>query len=416
MTKLQNFFQNPFNATFEGLKDAAKAETNSRTAKAANEVFADKPYSTENKGTYTISKIIGYVANFVSFATGFFALRTVLALTVGTLVATMGALFLCALIEILKNGVWKTNVKAILKYKKPSPIGLVVLGLLSLLSIGASGYGAYLLPTEISSPPPASFSKNDSISINELAAINGQISNLDALMLQTSAKAIPNEKGQISSTIKSLMKSQTAQKDSLTAQKRAITAQIAAITAKQAENEKQSLIDHKNGLLTAQISCLVVALLFELIYIWCACYGFYYLFRVYVDFGDLSNPQPTPTHPQTPPQQTVPNQHTPTNQTPPQIGFKIYPPNNQTNQQLTNPQSPQTNSFTTVLKPFENGLVGVENGIKFVWHNGKKYTKTDVQNNVWAFRSKVKQQSSPAKIERYKQHLERWESYLNAVL
>lgn len=427
MTKLRNFFQNPFNAAFEGVKEAAKIEAGARTAKQANELFRDKPFAVENKTTYTIAKIIGYVANVVSFATGFFALQNVLGFTVGYVVASLGALLLCGLLEWLKNSTWKTNVKAALKYRKPSVLGGAVLLLLSLFSIAASGYGAYLLPTQISQPTPVPYSKNDSLVIRELETINGQISNLDRMFLETSAKAIPNEKGQISSTIKGMLKSQTAQKDSLSSQKRAITAQIAALTAKQAENEKQALTDHKNGLFNMQISCLVVALLFELIYTLCAVYCFYYLFRVYVDSGEQSSPndQPNSLYTPTANDQHTPHQHTPTNQK--RIGFFNDLTNDQptekadkhklTNPHLTNDQTDLTNGFTTVLKPLLDGQTETENGIKFVWHNKKKYTKADVQNNVWAFRSKVKnyEQTDLTKAAKYKQHLARWETYLISI-
>lgn len=415
MPKLQNFFENPFNKAFNGLKDAAKAETNTRTAKAAHEIFRDKPFAVENKATYNISKIIGYVANGISFATGFFALQNVLGFTVGYVVASLGALLLCGLLEWLKNSTWKTNVKAVLKYQEPSVLGGAVLLLLSLFSIAASGYGAYILPAEISQPNPVSYSKTDSLVISELATINGQIANLDKQLLEVNSKAVPNKDGKISSTLKSVIQSLTIQKDSLSSQKRNVTAKVNALTANNQQKENNALLEHKNGLFTAQISCLVVAVVFEIIYILCCCYGFYFLFRVYVDSPD-PEPQQTPTN-----QTNLTNPHTQPHQpTSPQIGFKHYtnePPT--TNQPLTNPHlTNDTNGFKTVLKPLLDGQTETENGIKFVWHNQKKYTKADVQNNVWAFRSKVKkhEQTDLAKAANYKQHLQRWETYLTAIL
>lgn len=416
MTKLQNFFENPFNKAFNGLKDAANAETNTRTAKAAHEIFRDKPFAVENKATYNISKIIGYVANGISFATGFFALQNVLGFTVGYVVASLGALLLCGLLEWLKNSTWKTNVKAALKYRKPSVLGGAVLLLLSLFSIAASGYGAYILPTEISQPDPVPYSKTDSLVLSELATINTQIANLDKQLLDINAKAVPNEKGQISSTLKKTIQSLTIQKDSLGSQKRNVTAKVNALTANNQQKENNALLEHKNGLFTAQISCLVVAVVFEIIYILCCCYGFYFLFRVYVDSPD-PDPQQTPTN------QTNPHPSQPHQPNTPQIGFKHYP-NDQptayqhtTNPHLTNDQTDLTNGFTTVLKPLLDGQTETENGIKFVWHNKKKYTKADVQNNVWAFRSKVKnyEQTDLTKAAKYKQHLVRWETYLISI-
>ena len=431
MSKLQNFFQNPFNKQFETVKEAGQSEAANRTTKQANELFKDKPFATENKTTFIISNIIKYIANIVSFATAFFALRAVLSLTVGIHIASGGALLLCGLIELLKNSSWKTNVKGFLRYKKVSFLGLGVLLLLSLLSIGASLYGAYLLPSELTAPTQITYSKNDSLVINELATINTQIANLDKLALETSAKAIPNKDGKISSTIKTILASYAGQKDSLSSQKRAINAQIASLGENYQARDKEAIQAHKNSIYTAQLSCLIVALLFELIYTICAVYGFYYLFRVYVDSNPQPTPTPTNTDQQSPPAYeptNQPTQHTPTNQAP-QIGFKHYPPTDiQTtdNNPPTNPHTNQTNQvptdipngFTTVLQPFENGLVGTENGIKFVWHKNKKYTKSDINNNVYAFRTKCNNYEKLADFERlrkYKEHLQTWENYLGLV-
>lgn len=415
MAKVQNFFQNPFNAAFEGVKDAAKIEAGTRTAKQANELFKDKPFAVENKTIYTIAQTIAYIANLVSFSTAFFALKNVLTHTAGAFVASLGALLLCGLIELLKNAVWKVNVKQVLRYKKYSPLWGCTLLFLSLLSIGASGYGAYILPSEITPPPPLSYTQNDSLVINELANLNAQIANQDKLMLETSAKAVPNAQGRVSSTYKILQAAQTAQKDSLNAQKRALNAKLERIDTERRERDKNALIAHQNSLTSTQIACLVVALVFEALYILCLVYCFYFLFRVYVDSGAIGTTPPPPTNPTNIPQINNPNQP----HQPQQIGFKFYTNNQQnppTNPHLTNQPNIDTNGFTTVLKPFADGLVSEENGIKFVYHNGKKYTKADVQNNVWAFRSKVKtHQQNPPKFQRYKEHLERWEMYLNSL-
>lgn len=419
MTKLQNFFQNPFNASFDGLKDAEKQEINKRTVFAANEVFKDKPYHVENKAAYTITKIVGWVANVVSFATGFFALQSVLSLVVGYWVASGGAMALCALLELLKNNRWQVVVKQQLKYKKAGFSGFGVLIFLSVFSIAASGYGAFILPTQIHSAPTPAYSKGDSILLGELALVNSQIRNLDSLLLGTDAKAKPNASGRVSSTFKELLTKQTAQKDSLNAQKRAISSAIDEMNTKHAKQAQKAAEAQNAGLLWQQIACLIVALLFEVIYIYCTYYQFFYLFRVYVD-NEL--PAKVPNEPEILEHETVknqpnePHQNTPTSYK--QIGFFNHKTDQQTNQQQypTNPhKTNEIDSFKTVLKPFENGLVGEENGIKFVWHNGKKYTKTDVQNNVWAFRSKVKAYSTSPKKQRYIEHLGRWENYLKCL-
>lgn len=424
MTKLQNFFKNPFNNDFETVKETAKLETASRTTHQANELFKDKPFATENKTTYLAASLIKYVANLVSFATAFFALRAVLALTVGTVVASFGAGLLCGLIELLKNSSWKTNVKQILRYKKPSFIGLGVLLLLSVLSIGASLHGAYLIPSELTAPTITAHSKNDSLVINELATINTQIANLDKMFLETSAKAIPNKDGKISSTLKTMLANLTIQKDSLSSQKRAVNAQIASVGTNYQDKEKDANKVHQEQIKTAQISCVAVALLFELIYTICCIYSFYYLFRVYIDSNPTNQPnppaQPTNQDQINEPYQDQPSQHTPTNQAF-KIGFKHYPPTNQ--EQPTNPHTNQVptdipNGFTTVLQRFENGLVGTENGIKFVWHKNKKYTKSDINNNVYAFRTKCnnyEKLADPERLQKYKQHLKVWEQYLELV-
>ena len=398
MSKLQNFFQNPFNKQFDTVKENAKTETNNRTTQQANELFKDKPFAVENKTTFVISNIIKYVANFVSFVTAFFALRAVLSLMLGIHLAGLGAFALCALVELLKNTSWKTNVKGYLRYRKTSFAGLGVLVLLSLFSIAASLYGAYLIPSELTAPTQITYSKNDSLVINELATINTQIANLDKIHLETSNKAIPNKDGKVSSTFKAMLTNLTIQKDSLSSQKRAINAQIAILGETYQERNKDAIQAHKNDIYIAQISCVIVALLFELFYTLCSVYCFYYLFRVYVDSNPAQTTQQAHIQP-TQPQQ--PTQHTPTNQAN-KIGYFNDVPNEQ----------------QTVVQPFINGALGIENGIKFVWHNGKKYAKSDVRNNINANKTKTEKYQSlgnTQQAENYSKNLEIWQGYLQAI-
>jgi hypothetical protein len=124
MTKVQNFFENPFNATFNGLKTAATNEANKRTVNAANEVFKDKPYHVENKTTYSIAKMVSLVANAVSFATGFFALQAVLSFVVGYWIATGGGNGFVRAIRMAKEQPLESNRKTVIEIQKQVFSGL----------------------------------------------------------------------------------------------------------------------------------------------------------------------------------------------------------------------------------------------------------------------------------------------------
>ena len=283
MTKLQNFFKNPFNKQFETVKENGQNEINNRTTQQANEIFKDKPFALEYKTAFIIAKCISFVANIVSLFSAFFAIQFILSLLTGVYIAFFGSLAICGLLELLKNASWKVNIKNFLRYKKVN-IGLFLLIVLSLASIGTSLLGAYLIPNSFVSSPVKN--NSDSLALADLTTINTQIANLDKLVLETSNKAIPNQQGKVSSTFKTMLASLTVQKDSLSSEKRAINKRLESIRAEQATDKENANKGEIENIKFLQICCVLVALAFEVIFILCTIFTFYYMFRVYVDTGE----------------------------------------------------------------------------------------------------------------------------------
>lgn len=282
-------FSNPFDAVFEQVKAAGETVQNDRKAKEAFAVYSDKPFAVEYASIYTLSKGVALAAGLVSFASAIFALQSVLFWVVGLYVSWAGAGVLCYAIEKLKTQVWEKVAKAHLKYKRFLAGGLGVLVGLHLLSLGTSLYGAFLIPAQFQPEPirtDSTTEKAHGLVFEQVATIDKQISNLDAqIQAQTPLLVKPNG-AKSSSTAKSLSALNT-QKSELQKQKAGILEKVESVQKEYKEvSEKRAQTQNKE-VEFLQYLCVGVAALFELIFVLCTLFSYYYLFRVYVE----SNPE-----------------------------------------------------------------------------------------------------------------------------
>jgi hypothetical protein len=278
-------FANPFDAVFEQVKGAGINVVSERLAQKANELYKDKPFGLEYKGVYMVTDLVAKISSLISFASALFALQTVLFWIVGLYVSWIGSLLLCGLIEVLKTQIWGKTAKNFNVYKRVGVLGISSLIGLHVLSLVSSGYGAYLIPSQFAAPAPVldSFAHQTNQTIlSEAGNLDAQILGVDAQISKQSSLLIKPNGEKSSSTAKELSKL-NAQKSELQAQKREALARVEQM---QKDHKTQSEIKGKetqSEVLTLQYIAVGVAVLFEFLYILCTLFGFYFMFRVYVD-------------------------------------------------------------------------------------------------------------------------------------
>ena len=279
-------FANPFDAVFEQVKDAGVNVVSERIAQKATEMYKDKPFGLEYKNTYTVTNLVAGVSGIVSFASALFALQTVLFWIVGYCVSWVGSLILCALIEVLKTQIWGKTAKNYNVYKRVSMLGVSTLFGLHVLSLVSSGYGAYIIPSQFVAPPPPVL---DSVAAKASRTVLGEAENLDAQILGIDAQitkfsaVLIKPNGQKSSSTAKEITNLNAQKSELQAQKKDAILRVEQMRKEQKEQSEKIGLETKGEVLTLQYIAVGVAVLFELLYILCTLFGFYYMFRVYVD-------------------------------------------------------------------------------------------------------------------------------------
>lgn len=310
MTKISNFsgfFTNPFNKTFDDVKQAGESANLSRAEKRANDLYSDKPFSKEYKGIANLSQILAIFAGLISFATALFALQSILFFTVGAALSWGLAVGLCLSFEVLKTLIWKVTAKNKLRYQKAVGGLIVTLIVLHLFSILSSGYGAYLIPSSFAPPVAqidslatgAQIAKTDILELQnidkQLEATDKQISDLTPYILTPSGKK--------SSTTAKQINTLQAQKTALLAQKEAAKEVLKTTREKAEKAEINATTAHQQNTALVQIICVSFALFCELLYIVCTLFIFYYDFRVYIDScatgaGAAQDAHLNDTHPQ----------------------------------------------------------------------------------------------------------------------
>lgn len=290
MTKLSNlsaYFQNPFNKKFEAENNAAKTERLARAQRRALDLYGDKSFQEEYESIAFAASLISIFAGLISFATALFALQSILFYTVGYVLSWASAVLICGLFEALKTLIWRKTVKSKLRYKNAAPALIITLIFLHAFSLLSSGYGAYLIPTQLT-PAPA---KIDSTSTGALIAkadlsalenIDKQIENADK-QISDLTPHILTPSGKKSAVTTKQISALQAQKDELLRQK-ADAKKVLTSIRENAEKEKAAAsASASKDIEFIQYICLGFALFFEVVYIFCALFIFYYDFRIFVD-------------------------------------------------------------------------------------------------------------------------------------
>ena len=262
-----------------------QAETKTALSKKAQELYKDLSFDTEYKSTYLSTIVLRTIANVLSAFTFLIAFY----LSIGPLIGfypavSLGALA-CLALEYLKNRLWAIQSKNTLKYKKYSRYLIAIFVCLHSLSLAGSSLGAWHLPTLIILDKFSGVSegKTDSSSSNfgqRISIIDKQIKNLEPKALSSSsARAII---GTLAKEKHELTKAQILQTKRL-------NSKVDKRTAKADKKSRQEKKKHVKRVLMAQYSCLCIAVLFELMYIFCSLFIAFYLFRLFVDDSDGSD-------------------------------------------------------------------------------------------------------------------------------
>jgi putative flippase GtrA len=262
-----------------------QAETKTALSKKAQELYKDLRFDDEYKSTYLSAIALRAIANVLSAFTFLIAFYLSLAPLLGAYVSVSLGALACLVLEYLKNRLWTIQAKNTLKYKKYSRYLIAILVCLHGLSLAGSSLGAWQLPTLISLSKFSEVAevKADSLSSNfgqRISIIDKQIKNLESKALSSSsARAII---GTLAKERQELTKAQTLRTKRL-------NSKADKQTTKAEKESRQEKKKHAKRVLMAQYSCLIIAILFELMYIFCSLFIAFYLFRLFVDDSDDSD-------------------------------------------------------------------------------------------------------------------------------
>jgi hypothetical protein len=390
-----SFFSNPFDAAHTAVKSAGADFDNSRLAAAAADIFADKPYDKEYSSVYVLTRILSAAAGAVSFFTALFALQFLLSYIVGNVVSWGGAVLFCGVLEFLKFLLWKRVVKTRLRYKKTAIGGLTVLFFLHLLSLATSLLGAFLIPSNGAAAVASEGANTAARYHSQIAQVDGQMGEIDK-QITAFLPHVTAPNGKKSSSTAAQIAALRTQKDALLAQKKELAAGAETAAAADAHAAAAVAVDTASKLYTTQILCVILALVFELVYIACALFGFYYLFRAFIDY--VADGQSAPiadgekiavaqlaTAGKDSAQRVFQDGQSP-NSEPRKIGFfseqnscaTVAQPPKQPKQPENSPITPQT--------PF---IITESNGVPVASVLGKLYTVDRVRSNYTANKSKA---------------------------
>ena len=256
--------------------------------KTAVNTFKDKYFHEEYKGVFAFASVVKIISNLISFCTGFIALQVATNLIFGYYLSSFFAFSICLSLEGVKTYLWKINAKKYLKYKQISKPIICTLVALHLVSLSFSAYGGWMLPSLINAPKKVIVPeiKKDSLSVPFLAEmnlINEQIGINNAKIQTTTSNSTLR-------TFNSNVKELLLQKE---AKQKALDLLIKEAKTKRSKKvndlDKDFLgakIKHNEEIRTARISCLIVSLFFELLFIACALFTVFYLFRLSIDLAD----------------------------------------------------------------------------------------------------------------------------------
>jgi hypothetical protein len=277
---------NPKNKNFEIYEEKVQ----SLLAKAASNLFKDKFFHEEFKGVFLFSTVLKTVSSTVSFCTTVLAVHIATRLFFGYYPSLFFAVSVGFCIEGIKTFLWRINSKWTLKYKKVSKWIVCVLVSLHCVSFAFSAYGGWMLPTfvdEIEAKEPV-LVKNDSVLTalsNSLGEINAQIAESSAEVAKTSSNSTKRSLG---ANLGLLLEQRNSKEKEISKIKEIQRLEYEAAKQEKKQETQALISEQESEISTAQISCLIASIFFELLFIICACFGVYYLFRYSIDQTDQS--------------------------------------------------------------------------------------------------------------------------------
>lgn len=274
--------------------------------KAARETFKDKYFHEEYQNVFLLAIVLKFISNLISFCTGVIAVNIAIKLLFGENLSLFFAFSICVIFEGLKTYLWKINNKKYLKYKDASKAIIFSLVALHFLSLGFSAFGGWMLPTlvdPIKKEVVPQINK-DSISapyLLAIAEINKQIEANNAKISTTNSN----------STLKTFNKNVSVLLSQKIAKEKALN--LAILKEEELRQQKvqeiasiflEAKLKRNEEIKTARISCLFASLFFELLFVVCACFSAFYLYRLDIDLkaeaetNNKSEETPVLTNPQ----------------------------------------------------------------------------------------------------------------------
>lgn len=273
--------KNPKNENFEDYK----GKVHSLLSKTASNLFKDKYFYEEFKGVFLFSSGLKIVSSLLSFCTCVLAVQIATKLLFGYYLSMFFAVVVALCIEAVKTFLWRINSKWILKYKELSKGILISLVGLHLVSLAVSAYGGWMLPTlvdglEIETPVLLERKKDLNKLNSSLDGITTEISKTTAEVEKTSSNST---KRSLNANLSLLLSQRAAKQSEISKIKEGLQLENSKIKASTEEKNKLQESEYLEEIKTAQISCLIASLFFELLFVISSCFNVYYLFRFEID-------------------------------------------------------------------------------------------------------------------------------------
>lgn len=286
---------NPKNKNFE----IYKGKVHSLLAKAASNLFKDKYFHEEFKGVFLFSVALKIVSSMISFCTGVFAVHIATRLFFGYYPSFLFAVAVGFCIEGIKTFLWRINSKWTLKYKQVSKGIVFVLVSLHCVSFAFSAYGGWMIPTfidEIKTETPVLVQNDSALTAlySSLGEINTQIEVNSGEVAKTTSN---RTKRDLSANVSLLLEQRNFKENEISQIKENQRLENEAAKQEQMAKTQALILEQQNEISTARISCLIASIFFELLFIVCACFGVYYLFRFEIDQTAENQEPGNPTKP-----------------------------------------------------------------------------------------------------------------------
>ena len=273
--------KNPKNENFE----IYEGKVHSLLAKAASNLFKDKYFHEEFKGVFLFSVALKIVSSMISFCTGVLAVHLATRLFFGYYPSFFFAVAVGFCIEGIKTFLWRINSKWTLKYKEVSKGIVFVLVSLHGVSFAFSAYGGWMIPTfidEIKTETPVLVQNDSALTAlySSLGEINAQIEINSGEVAKTTSN---RTKRDLSANVSLLLEQRNFKENEISQIKENQRLENEAAEQEQLAKTQALIVEQQNEISMARISCLIASIFFELLFIVCACFGVYYLFRFEID-------------------------------------------------------------------------------------------------------------------------------------